>query len=484
MTDTVNVPTFRLAEATRPTRTTRASRPTTTHAPVAADGESAPTWMRALGAVLLLGGGALTAAVLGWPGDAPEVALLVPGVVALVGGALLLLARTRIAVTDTDVVLRFRPLPARRIDRRRIAEVAVVEALTYPARSGPTIAVVRPGSRAPRALGGAEVLEVPGTAELLDGTSIDARIPGAAVARIVDRLDAWAPAVATPTTAPALDEVLDVDDRVAERILRIGPHGLFAVETVSSAQDEDAPVVVLHNGGAEHRTGATDYQVDLARALARDGVRVVRVDRRGTGESSPVHADEQAFLFAQEWLDDQRAVVAALRVPAERLAIVGMCAGAWLAGRAVEEHPRLVVEISPNDYRRTPAAPGSYAETAQGVADASPLRRWLRGPYNRWVPAGLRDRIARRGALGSVVGHLGPVLDRGTDVVVVATPEDVALFDRFGGRRAVRRWGARLTVVEVPDGDHALFSPGMRRTVVAEVRSRVAETFPARALSR
>ncbi|WIJ45152.1 hypothetical protein [Curtobacterium citreum] len=128
MTDTVNVPTFRLAEATRPTRTTRASRPTTTHAPVAADGESAPTWMRALGAVLLLGGGALTAAVLGWPGDAPEVALLVPGVVALVGGALLLLARTRIAVTDTDVVLRFRPLPARRIDRRRIAEVAVVEA--------------------------------------------------------------------------------------------------------------------------------------------------------------------------------------------------------------------------------------------------------------------------------------------------------------------------------------------------------------------
>ncbi len=111
MTDTVNVPTFRLAEATRPTRTTRASRPTATHAPVAADGESAPTWMRALGAVLLLGGGALTAAVLGWPGDAPEVALLVPGVVALVGGALLLLARTRIAVTDTDVVLRFRPSP-------------------------------------------------------------------------------------------------------------------------------------------------------------------------------------------------------------------------------------------------------------------------------------------------------------------------------------------------------------------------------------
>jgi len=126
VTDTLSIPTRRPDRAVtavrRPARPHRASRA------VADDGERAPVWMRVLGAVLLLGGGALTAAVLGWPGDAPEVALLVPGVVALVAGALLLLARTRIAVTDTDVVLRFRPLPARRIARRHITDVAVVEA--------------------------------------------------------------------------------------------------------------------------------------------------------------------------------------------------------------------------------------------------------------------------------------------------------------------------------------------------------------------
>ncbi|MDP9736356.1 alpha/beta hydrolase [Curtobacterium sp. 260] len=363
------------------------------------------------------------------------------------------------------------------------AETAVVGALAYAPRSATTVAVVRPGAVPPRGLGPVEVLEVDGTAELLDGTSIDARIPADAVDAVVGRLDAWAPATAAPTTPPALDEVLDVDDRVSERVLRIGPDGLFAVETVSSAQDEDAPVVLLHNGGAEHRTGAVDYQVALARTLARDGARVVRVDRRGTGESSDVRADEDAFLFAQEWVDDQHEVVAALRVPSERLAIVGMCAGAWLAGRAVDEHPRLVVEISPNDYRRTPAAPGSYAGSAQAVADASRLRRVLRAPYNRLVPARVRDAIARRGALGGVVGHLGPIVEHGTDVVVVAAPEDIERFERYGGRRAVRRWGAKVSVVEVPDGDHALFSPAMRRAVVTEVRSRIAETFPAGAVA-
>ena len=131
MTDTTSVPTHRPLRAL-PTRTVpgpvRSAHPHRASGPVAADGERAPRWMRVTGAVLLLGGGALTAAVLGWPGDAPEVALLLPGVLALVAGALLLLARTGIAVTETDVVLRFRPLPARRIARQRIADVAIAEA--------------------------------------------------------------------------------------------------------------------------------------------------------------------------------------------------------------------------------------------------------------------------------------------------------------------------------------------------------------------
>lgn len=121
MTDTMSAPTLRLAPVTRPAEVIRASRP-------ARGDDVAPTWMRVVGAVLAAGGAVLTAAVLGWPGDAPEVALLVPGLVALVGGLLLVVARAGLSVSATHVTLHFRPLPPRRIARRRIVAVRVVEA--------------------------------------------------------------------------------------------------------------------------------------------------------------------------------------------------------------------------------------------------------------------------------------------------------------------------------------------------------------------
>ncbi|MBF4614342.1 hypothetical protein [Curtobacterium sp. VKM Ac-1376] len=126
--DTMSVPTARFPAPTtsrtaaRPARAPRASRP------FHADREPAPTWMRTLGALVLAGGLGLTAAVLGWPGDAPEIALIVPGLLAVVVGSLLVLARAGFTVTERHVTLHFRPLPPRRIPRRRITDVRLVEA--------------------------------------------------------------------------------------------------------------------------------------------------------------------------------------------------------------------------------------------------------------------------------------------------------------------------------------------------------------------
>lgn len=116
------------APAHAPTGVDRPTRPAGASRPLLADREDAPVWMRATGAALLVAGGGLTGAVLGWPGDAPEIALVVPGLVGVVVGLLLLVARAGFTITERDVVLHFRPLPPRRIARRRIATVRLVEA--------------------------------------------------------------------------------------------------------------------------------------------------------------------------------------------------------------------------------------------------------------------------------------------------------------------------------------------------------------------
>ncbi|ROP72412.1 hypothetical protein [Curtobacterium sp. PhB115] len=126
--DTMSVPTTRSAVANGRIAAARRAEAIRASRPFHADVERAPRWMRVLGGVLLAGGLALAAAVLGWPGDAPETALIVPALVAVVAGVLLLSARAGFAVSETHVTLHFRPLPPRRIARRRIADVRLVEA--------------------------------------------------------------------------------------------------------------------------------------------------------------------------------------------------------------------------------------------------------------------------------------------------------------------------------------------------------------------
>lgn len=144
--DTLSIPVrpTRPSRGARPSRGTRPVRPTRSHRardrvgrtteagrasrPLLTDAETAPVWMRSVGGLVLAAGLALSAAVLAWPGDAPEAGLIVTGLAAVVVGLLLVLARAGLTVTEAEVVLHFRPLPPRRLARRRITRARVVEA--------------------------------------------------------------------------------------------------------------------------------------------------------------------------------------------------------------------------------------------------------------------------------------------------------------------------------------------------------------------
>jgi hypothetical protein len=96
--------------------------------PLHTEREAAPPWMRTTGAGLSLAGAVFVGVVLAWPGSAPEVALVIPALLAVLVGVLVAIAQTGLDVTADAVVLRFRPLPPVTLRRDRIADVRLVEA--------------------------------------------------------------------------------------------------------------------------------------------------------------------------------------------------------------------------------------------------------------------------------------------------------------------------------------------------------------------
>lgn len=343
---------------------------------------------------------------------------------------------------------------------------------------GRTGCLVRADGAVPSALQGCESAEVEAMADFLDRSSIISRMPVAAVQAVVEWLAGVDAGGDADLVAPALAEELRLDDGSVERIAWLGPNRLFAIETVPASADGGEPVMLLHNGAAEHRVGASDYQVTLARALAGDGIRTIRADRRGTGETGEVVPGAADLMFTAAWIADQEALIAAASAPAGRLGVAGMCAGAWLSAYAGPAHPALIAEISPNDYRAQPAQPDQKVAEERAVEEVSTQRRWLRDRFNRWAPARLRVALARSTGGADVLAHLEQVQGRARSAVLIMGDVDQAIFERHHGVEALQHLPV-VDVVRVPGGDHSLFSAPMRQLVIAEVRRRAQDVLGA-----
>jgi alpha-beta hydrolase superfamily lysophospholipase len=361
------------------------------------------------------------------------------------------------------------------------AQASALEAikLTLPTGS-PALVCLRPGESAPAAIATAEVLEVPGTAEFLDTSSVSSVMPAAAIRTIAGWLNNHVTAPAAPLRdAPLLTE-LHLDSAV-ERITWIGPHRLFAIECAPVHTTSDTPTVVLHAGASEHRVGAGDYQVELARLLAADGVASLRADRRGTGETGPVSATEPSMFYTQAWLDDQDAVVEAAGVPGERLALAGLCAGSWLAGQETTRNPRLVIGIHPLEYRTDTANPNEFVDEVVMPREVSgPFMLAIQRLYRRWAPTWLRRLRARTSGKADAGPFLSGLSARTWRTVLIFSEVDQEFFRRLGGPESAERLRG-IELINVPTLDHPLFARQTRSRVIAEIRREVAEAFPAAA---
>jgi len=324
--------------------------------------------------------------------------------------------------------------------------------------------------------------EAPDQADLLERRSFAAVTPRQTIARIVEHLSKFAPPRATPVRFPVRDTAVvrytPTGAPIVEQLSRIGPQRVFAVVTEPVHEDPDQPTLLLANVAEEPHIGPGRAWVDLAREAAGLGLRVLRVDRAGIGESGS--GDEAVTLYAPgvrgevielgRWLRDNT------RGP---VGMVGSCSGAWeaaIAGGAV--HLDAVWLINPAEWCKHPAPADAQAagQLSEAIAAglnlrAKPAAR-ARFFVKRHLPYWLWLAICRANLGQTPEPLLADLARNATKVRLLLSPTDEAKFwERRGGEglARLRGRGADIRITSVPSADHALFDRAGRQAVMAQV---------------
>jgi pimeloyl-ACP methyl ester carboxylesterase len=250
-----------------------------------------------------------------------------------------------------------------------------------------------------------------------------------------------------------------------ERIFQFGPkRGLFGIFTEPAKTDlgPDAPAVIMLNAGLLHRIGPHRMSVQLARSLADAGIRSLRFDMSGFGDSAVMtngkSEDDHVFSdvkHAMDFLEEKQI--------ARSFVLFGLCSGAdnsyavalldsrvvgavfldghgfWtFRSRAVHYLPRMLRPRSWFNYARR-----SRPQSALSIGQDSLLgQRKLRRPFG--------EQVEVERALQSLV-------DRGTQMLYFYTGSVEyyynyagQFFDMFKGLKP----RGRIKVVYYPSADH------------------------------
>ena len=120
-----------------------------------------------------------------------------------------------------------------------------------------------------------------------------------------------------------------------ERVVQFGAgRGLVGILTQpTERRSDEAPDLLLLNSGIIHRVGSNRLNVELARALARQGVRCLRFDLSGIGDSDRRSDATSVRDAVQRDITDAIEYLRAEHGGA-RVALFGLCSGAFDAFRA------------------------------------------------------------------------------------------------------------------------------------------------------
>jgi alpha-beta hydrolase superfamily lysophospholipase len=324
--------------------------------------------------------------------------------------------------------------------------------------------------------------EARGQSELIDADSPHQVLPDATIDRIVAWLSEHVGAGTTAMRAPdeggeATVDAPGTDTGVVERPALFGPLGLFGLIT-EAPRATAGPTVVFLSVANEHHVGPNRLWVELARRLALVGLRSVRIDLSGLGDS-PVRDGQPEFVSRAPWAFVDVADVARAVSPDDpsNIVLVGLCSAAYQAiESALELRPRGVVAINPVlsfqppevlagdplDPRRRIAWPrGAVVQSFHHQGPLSPLRR-------RFPNIGWRIRILMAPSRRSAV-WLKELADAGVDLLLICGEREARPIHQGASARLLQKLArtGRLRFEFIPGLDHGLLR--------AEDRDRVSE---------
>ena len=286
-----------------------------------------------------------------------------------------------------------------------------------------------------------------------------------------------------------------------ETALRFGESGTLAGVLTEGEARADGPAVLFLNAGLLHHVGPNRLHVRLARRLSGAGLRSLRFDLSGLGDSGPcrnsLSRDESMVSETQEAMD---ALTASHGV--DRFVLFGICTGADQAVRVALADPRVVgaVLVDGYAYETVPhrlryylarlARPHSWwnvlslqhpafhrrsARPAGPAAPARPAPEEVDGAEG--VP---RPGIYVRPPRAEAEARLRTLVDRGCRLCVVFTPTvRVSSASQFGEMFPSLRRHPAIRVAYFKGSNHVFTLVASQEALMCTVESWIAESFAA-----
>ncbi len=324
---------------------------------------------------------------------------------------------------------------------------------------------------------------------------LDVAQPGKPPEKTLDRVVSWLSdttrsdrsPMSLSTRAHTVVGWNDHGEPIQERALNLGPLGLFGILTERPG-NQQGPTVIFLNTVTTCHVGLSRLWVELGRHLALRGLRCLRVDLSGIGDSPVRQGQPARVMRAPEAMEDVPEIARSISPEdPSNVVLVGLCSGAYQAIESgLDLAPRGVVAINPLLTFKPP-------ELASGKVD--PRRKacclfkpWVRKLLRGGTPTGLAGKFPRLPdpvwrAINTFLINSPPIevlaalTSLGVDTLIVCGTYEAQAIWRGApdGIRALSK--GRLHLEVLPEVDHAVLIADQREKVVEIVTSHLFSTY-------